>query len=388
MATAIRVTGFTAWLLGLTILAAAPTLLLAEEFDVRVERLPEDGIQPQVVVGADATLHLIYFRGEAMAGDVYYRKRDSGAQEFSAPIRVNSEPASVVATGTIRGAQLALGRDDRPHVAWNGSKQARPRGPDGEFPLLYTRLNDRGDGFEPQRNLIQSAYGLDGGACIAADANGRVVVAWHAGERQEGERRVWIVSSDDDGRTFNGERAIDVDQVGACGCCGMRGTISPQGEIMLLYRSAREDVHRDMYLLSSPDGESFASRKLQEWEINACPMSSEAFTHLGEKTWGAWETAEQVFFADLSDPAARIRPIAAAGRGPKRKHPVLAANEAGQVLMVWTEGTGWNKGGSVAWQVYDERGRPTPQKGKADGVPVWSFAAAYADHDKSFVILY
>lgn len=358
------------------------------EATVRLERTPEGGIQPQVLVGADATVHLIYFRGEPMAGDVYYCRRGSDAQTFSAPVRVNNEPASAVATGTIRGAQLTLGQSDRPHVAWNGSKQARPSGPEGEFPLLYTRLNDRKDGFEPQRNLIQSAYGLDGGACIAADANGRVVVAWHAGEGQEDERRVWVTSSDDDGRTFNGERAVDVDQVGACGCCGMRGTISPQGEIMLLYRSAREDVHRDIYLLTSADGESFASRKLQEWEINACPMSSEAFAHLGDKTWGAWETAEQVFYADLSDPASRIKPIAAAGRGQKRKHPALAANYAGHVLLVWTEGTGWNKGGSVAWQVYDQRGRPTPEKGKADGVPVWSFAAAYVDDDGSFVILY
>ena len=356
---------------------------------VRAERVPDGGIQPQVLIGTDGTAHLIYFRGEPAAGDVHYARRGPADESFSAPIRVNSGPGSVIATGTIRGAQLALGQDDRPHIAWNGSSRAQPRGPDGQTPLLYTRLSDDGGGFEPQRNLIESAYGLDGGACIAADEAGRVFVAWHAGDRQEDERRVWLVTSADDGRTFGDERAVDAEPVGACGCCGMRGTVTPAGEVLLLYRSAREDVHRDMYLLRSSDkGASFHSRKLQTWEINACPMSSEAFAHLGERTWGAWETAEQVFVADLSDRGTRISPQAAPGEAARRKYPALAVNGAGQVLLVWTEGTGWNKGGSLAWQVFDEQGRPTAENGSAIGVPVWSFPAAYAEEDGNFVILY
>jgi len=38
-----------------------------------------------------------------------------------------------------------------------------------EAPVLYTRLNDRGTGFEPERNLINFAAGLDGGSSVAAD---------------------------------------------------------------------------------------------------------------------------------------------------------------------------------------------------------------------------
>jgi hypothetical protein len=379
---------------GLLFLSSAPTGQTAPLVSqrVRLERVPHDGIQPQVAVGQDGTVHLIYFRGEPAAGDVFYCRRGAKDPEFSQPIRVNTEPGSVIATGTIRGAQLALGYDDRPHVAWNGSNRAQPRGPNEETPLLYTRLSDDGSQFEPQRNLIQAAYGLDGGACIAADAAGRVFVAWHAGEgRSEEERRVYMTQSSDNGRTFSPERVIDMDRVGACGCCGMRGTVGPDGDVRFLYRAAREGVNRDMYLLTSTDGgETFSSRKLDEWELEVCPMSSEAFAHTADSTWAAWETAEQVFVTKLSEESdERLIRRPAAGRAARRKHPALAVNNAGELLFVWTEGTGWNKGGGLAWQLFDERGRADPaEKGQMPGISTWSFAAAYAAEDGSFVILY
>jgi hypothetical protein len=42
---------------------------------------------------------------------------------------VNSQPESAIAAGTIRGAQLAIGKAGRVHVAWNGSQNAEPVGP-------------------------------------------------------------------------------------------------------------------------------------------------------------------------------------------------------------------------------------------------------------------
>ena len=358
----------------------------------RLERVPNDGIQPQVAVGADGTAHLIYFSGDASAGDVFYCRRRQGESEFSVPIRINSEPGSVIATGSIRGAQLALGKDDRPHVAWNGSSRAKPRGPEGQTPLLYSRLRDDGIRFEPQRNVIRAAYGLDGGACLAADTKGRILIAWHAGEgRDEAQRRVWMTRSADDGRTFSHERVIDETPVGACGCCGMRGSVGPDGVVRFLYRAARDEVHRDMSLLTSVDGgESFTSRQLDEWELSTCPMSSEALAHTKEATWAAWETADQIILANLSADSREARAQQSPPGAPdRRKQPALAVDGEGRLLLVWTEGTGWNRGGRLAWQVFDRGGRPVEaEQGQAPGIPVWSFAAAYAERDGSFVILY
>src|SRR5204863_5582884 len=125
------------------------------------------------------------------------------------------------------------------------------------------------------------------------------------------------------------------------------------------------------------------------WNIGACPMSSMSLAASGAGIFGAWETAGQVSFGAIDAGAARIpRPVAAPGEGGARKHPRLAANAKGDVLLVWTEGTAWARGGSVAWQMFDSSGRATTIKGTAPGMPVWSFAAPIAVGDGRFVIVY
>jgi hypothetical protein len=81
--------------------------------------------------------------------------------------------------------------------------------------------------------------------------------------------------------------------------------------------------------------------------------------------------------------------VAAPARGANRKHPVAAENAAGQVILAWTEGTGWNQGGKVVWQVFDLNGKPVENAaGKVDGLPVWSLPAAFATPGGGFVIMY
>ncbi|MEO7649520.1 MAG: hypothetical protein ABIZ80_03565, partial [Bryobacteraceae bacterium] len=98
---------------------------------------------------------------------------------------MNSQPGSAIAVGTIRGAQLALGRNGRVHVARNGSMAAEPKGttnPDSGkpgVPMLYAGLDNGGKAFERQRNLMTLSFGLDGGGSIAAGHAGNVYVAWH-----------------------------------------------------------------------------------------------------------------------------------------------------------------------------------------------------------------
>src|SRR6478736_4762611 len=126
---------------------------------VTLVRVPGNGIQPEAVVDRHGVLHVLYFSGEARAGNLFYVRSSDFGVTFSRPIRVNSQPGSAIATGTIRGGQLALGRDGRVHVVWNGSDTARPRGainPDNGkpgAPFLYARSSPDGHGFERQRNL-------------------------------------------------------------------------------------------------------------------------------------------------------------------------------------------------------------------------------------------
>jgi hypothetical protein len=118
---------------------------------VNLLRVPNGGLQPQAALDERGILHLVYFTGEPQRGDIYYIRRDAGKTEFTSPVRINSEPGSAVAVGTIRGAQLAIGKNGRVHVAWNGRHK-----PDGYgAPMLYARMSDARTGFDPQINVMQ-----------------------------------------------------------------------------------------------------------------------------------------------------------------------------------------------------------------------------------------
>ncbi|MCI0349264.1 MAG: hypothetical protein L0Z53_07560 [Acidobacteriales bacterium] len=361
---------------------------------VKLVRTPNNGLQPQVVTDERGTLHLIYFAGDPHDGDIFYIRREAGKNDFSDPIRVNSQPGSAVAVGTIRGAHIAIGKNGRVHVAWNGSSKAEPRGPHNSGPMLYARTNDAGNVFEQQRNLMQLSHELDGGGSIAADGAGNVYVAWHGAGEQKGEqhRRVWLARSADEGKTFAREVATFNEETGACGCCGMRAFADRQGTVYLLYRTATQMTERGMYLLVSSDkGKTFRGERVDRWTLTSCPMSSVTMTNAPQPGMAkmSWENNGQVYYASLdSKPMQENSPIAAPGGTGKRKHPAIAVNTRGETILVWTEGTGWKKGGSLSWQVFDREGKPTSEKGAADGVPVWGLATVVALPSVEFTIIY
>jgi hypothetical protein len=357
---------------------------VAHAADIRLERVPDNGLQPQVRAGADGTLHLVYLTGNPKSADVRYRRRAPGAKEWGPPLRVNSEPGSAIAIGTIRGAQLALGRNERVHVAWNGSGRDEAA---QSSPMLHARLNDAGTAFEAQRNVMTATAHLDGGGSVAADGKGNVFVVWHAGARGgppgEANRAVYVAASKDDGATFAPERIISPRGSGACGCCGLTAHADAQGDLFIAFRIAATAMKRDLMMLRSTDGGArFTPVLSHPWNIGTCPMSSAAITPAGDEAWAAWETAGKVFMAKLTGGSPRLIEVATG------KHPRTATNKAGATLVVWTEGTGWQRGGALAWQLYDAQGRPSGQRGRQDGLPAWTFPAVFAQPDSGFVILH
>ncbi|HEV3447886.1 MAG TPA: hypothetical protein VG099_24830 [Gemmataceae bacterium] len=228
---------------------------------VTLLRPPNGGIQPQALVDAKGTLHLLYFKGDNPgAGDLFYIRRDAGAERFSEPIRINSRPASACAIGSVRGGQMALGKGNRIHIVWNGL------GTD------YARLNDSATAFEEQRNLMRQTHTPDGGGTVAADDAGNVYVIWHGigkGEQaREDKRKVWVARSEDEGKTFSLEAPVWTQPTGVCPCCSTRAFADRKGSVYLLYRSATAGVNRDIYLLSSVDrGQSFHESLVHQWKV-------------------------------------------------------------------------------------------------------------------------
>lgn len=393
----------------MTLACAGAFTLLANEREetgrVQLCRLPEGAIQPQLASDEQGILHLVTFAGDPRHGNLFYAKSEDGGRIFSRALPVNSQPDSAIALGTIRGAQLALGPDGRVHVVWNGSGQAQPPGPlnpdSGKpgVPMLYTRLNDARTAFDPERNLMLHSFGLDGGGSIAADRFGNVFVAWHgiglseASERgKEGEerRRVWVSKSNDEGRSFSVEARAWPQETGACGCCGMKILADRRGNIFALYRSATESVHRDIYLLTSTDhGNNFQGKLLHKWDVNACPMSSMDFAGNADTVVAAWETGGQIYWTRVDQNLSVANTIISApGDGKGRKHPRVALNRRGDVLLAWTEGTSWQRGGSLAYQLYSRTGVPLGEKTERPGIPAWSFGGVAARSDGGFVLIY
>jgi len=363
--------------------------------EVTFARTPNGGIQPQAAIDGHGTVHLIYFKGPAEGGDVFYVRQEPGSEAFSAPIQVNSQRGSAIAVGTIRGPQLALGKNGRVHVAWNGGKGAVQPVIDGKkaTPLLYARLNDQGTAFEPERNLLTYTTGLDGGGSVAADAVGNVYVAWHgrAPNAAEGEvgRAVYVALSHDEGRTFTREQLTTSVPTGACGCCGMRAFADSAGNVYLLFRAATKSVNRDEILLVSTNhGAAFIVANAHPWVATTCPMSSASLAEANHRVLAAWETADKVYFASVNPRTLEVSPAHSPSGPAKRKHPAVSANGAGETLLAWTEGTGWARGGSLAWQLFDKDGNPTMETGRKEGVPTWSLPTTVAKPDGRFLIIF
>lgn len=365
--------------LGLLCLLFATTSLNAQ---VMVESLPELGIQPQIAV-TDGQVHLVYLKGDPQACDIRYTTRPAGGGDWAAPIMVNSTPRSAIGSGTIRGAQISLGKAGSVQVIWNGNTGAKSDGT-AQAPLLYANLIAGAKAFTAQQNLIGDTTSLDGGASISANNKGRVAVVWHAappGEEGENARLVWVRYSDDDGATFSAPQPLNAAQPGVCACCSLRAGMAADGTLSVLYRAATAPTERGMWLLTDRGGKT-TSQKLDDWQVAACPMSSAVMMPSGTTLRGAWENDGHII-TSLLKPGAASRNI-----GPSSaKHPTLAQNAAGQTLIASITGSGWAKAGALHWDIMDAGGNIT-QSGDGGNVPVWSYAATHSRPDGVFVILF
>jgi len=89
-------------------------------------------------------------------------------------------------------------------------------------------------------------------------------------------------------------------------------------------------------------------------------MSTFSFSESSRELLATWETDGQVQWLRIdSRTGARSTIVTAPGSTRNRKHPVIAVNPRGETLLAWTEGTAWNRGGELVWQVFDSNSRLT-----------------------------
>jgi hypothetical protein len=126
-------------------------------------------------------------------------------------------------------------------------------------------------------------------------------------------------------------------------------------------------------------------------------MSSSALVEGPDGLMAAWETEGQIYFGRVDSETGRVRSrIPAPGAAADRKHPALAVGKGGEVLLAWTEGTGWQKGGDLVWQTFDASGpaQPSPVTGPGasgrapGGIPTWSLPTAITLPGGGFAIIH
>jgi len=384
----------TAFLLIALLGAGAMPATALHAAEVHPERVPEAGLQPDARVDAQGRVRLIYLSGDPKAADIHCVSRGPGRGEWSRPQTVNSEAGAAVALGSVRGARLALGCDGILHVVWNGSSKMPPTA-SGSAPLLYSRSKPGGDAFEPQRALGGKTRHLDGGAAVAADGKGAVWVVWHAAlpvpppeGDDETHRAVFLSISRDEGRTFDPPRRIDPPGMGVCACCGLDVGFGPDGGGWVLVRGAAGKTQRGMRLLTARAGSlDFRTTALDTWELNQCPLSTTRLGWSGGSAVAVWLSEGRIRWGRPGTPDP-VRVVSDAGR--KANHPVLVPLEGADSLVVaWTEGTGWQRGGELAWRTVGmtASSQDSPVQ-RLPGVPVWGSVAAWRESDGSVTLLY
>ena len=345
--------------------------------NVVIWRVPDGGRLPQAVIDDVGTVHLVYFQGEAVGGDLFYVTRQPGAVAWSEPQRVNSEPHTVTGVGPIDGGQIALGEGNRLHVAWF---RVRP------VEFFYTRTNQHGTGFEPQFGIV-TGDDVEAAPSLGADDAGNVFMFWHAGAVEDAQRAVYMTVSRDGGTIWEAARSVNGGTEGVCNCCGLHA-LHDRGTVYVSYRGAGNNERRGQRLLASHDGgQTFSDELIHPWELRACPVSTTTLSQGPAGLTVAWETKGQVYVARVAQLETRASPTGLATS--RRKNPTVAVNHRGKTLLAWGDGPGFRSGGAFHWQIFDaDLNAIMERPGGDDMIPEGSVPVALALRDDTFAVIF
>ena len=360
--------------------------------EIHVQATPDGGVQPRLAVDDSGNVHLLYFKKRlssprAREGNLYYRQYLWEQKRFGLPVKVSSK-AFDVHTFSIARASLAVGGDGRIHAVWY-----LPR--DNQY--FYSRSDSQRTQFEAQRPIVEEfGEGLDAGADVAAIGS-QVAIVWAAGNlSREYERTVYGRISTDSGATFGSELQMGNTQLGACACCSLATNFGRENELTIAYRSAIEGVGRHMQALTLQfandeiqAGNYAELSPLQEWELSACPLST---NDIGidsvSQQWLVFETEARIMQLKLDggEPAVAVADPFIRTR---QKNPAIAVNAAGERLIAWGEAISHPRGGRLNMHLFGVDGADLKTGFDEEiEIPDFSFPAAAQLPGGDFLVLY
>jgi hypothetical protein len=360
--------------------------------EIHIQETPDGGVQPRLSVDESGNIHLLYFKKRLSApsareGNLYYRQYLPEQNRFGLPVKVSSN-AYDIRTFAIARASMAVGGDGRVHVVWYLP---------GDNQYYYSRSNTERSQFETQQSVVDEfGEGLDAGADIAA-LGSQVAIVWGAGAlSREHERTVYGRISTDSGATFSDELQMGNKELGACACCSLATNFGAQNELAIAYRSAIDGVGRHMQALTvrfagkAIESGGYAELSaLQEWELSACPLSTNDITVDAEANqWLVFETEGRINQLQLGS-GEDAMPVAEPFIKTRQKNPAVAINAEGDRLIVWGEAISHTRGGRLNMHLFNEDGSDkNAEFAQEVSIPKFSFPAAAALPGGDFLVLY
>jgi hypothetical protein len=293
-------------------------LLLAVQFAPQSAEVPNR--QPQLAVDG-SRLALAYGSGDR----VYFAESKDAGKSWGKPVVVSSQ--GKLSLGMRRGPRIAVTTQAIVISAVVGEKG---RGADGD--LIAWRSVDGGRTWSTGQtiNNVPSAA-REGLHAMAAGGKGLLFTTW-LDLRAKGTR-LYGSTSTDGGTTWSPNVLVYESPSGSvCECCHPSAAVDAQGRIFVMFRNSLEG-NRDMYVVQSDDGGRTFGRAAKlgsgTWKLNACPMDGGALQiDSTGRAVSVWRREGEVFLSTGSGHEQRL--------GPGRQ-PILAATPRGPVLA-WTEG--------------------------------------------------
>ena len=360
--------------------------------EIHIQETPDRGVQPRLTVDDSGNVHLLYFKKRLSApsareGNLYYRQYLPEQNRVGLPVKVSSN-AFDIRTFAIARASIAVGGEGRVHVVWY-----LPR--DNQY--FYTRSNIERSQFQAQQAVVEEfGEGLDAGADIAA-LGSQVAIVWGAGAlSREYERTVYGRISTDSGATFSDEMQMGNKDLGACACCSLATNFGDENELAIAYRSAIDGVGRHMQALTLQfadkaiqQGQYAELSKLQEWELSACPLSTNDITvDAKANQWLVFETEGRINQLQLGT-GIDAMPVAEPFIKTRQKNPAVAINNQGDRLIVWGEAISQTRGGRLNMHLFADDGSDKNAGFTEEvSIPKFSFPAAAVLPSGDFLVLY